>query len=221
MSCSTSAGGITGAALNRSVRICGCARGVVREKPRLRVRLLEILRLRFRNQPPERRRPRRVGDEMHARVRRGILDPVLAPVVEDPGLARRHVHALVRAVEAHLGPGDHGYVHAHAMKPVVVHVAVLRHGSAAFDPHQARARPDRAERREHLLDVGTAGECRGGLHLAGDGVVGAAADGDEPRGGVAFVFAGMARPGRGRQRLNLDPQPLGVEADRQPEKGLG
>ena len=60
------------------------------------------------------------------------------------------------------------------------------------------------------------------LHLArNDGSFCAAVDGDEPRGRIARVFLRVARPGVGRQRLDLDAQARRVEADRQAEKGLG
>ena len=49
----------------------------------------------------------------------------------------------------------------------------------------------------------------------------AAADGDQARGRIAFVLLRMARPGISGKRFGLRAQARGIEADRQPEEGLG
>ena len=102
---------------------------------------------------PEARAAGGVRDQVDARVWRGVLDAVQAPVVEQPGLAAAHVHGLAAAVKQHFGPRDDGDVHAHAIEPVVVDVGVLGHHGAGIEAQQARAAPHRAEARENLAHV--------------------------------------------------------------------
>ena len=58
------------------------------DEARIRILLLEILRLSLVDETPECRSACRVGDQVDALVGGGIQDLVLAPIIEDPGFAR-------------------------------------------------------------------------------------------------------------------------------------
>ncbi len=204
-SCSTSDGGISGRTLNRSIISLRLGGRIECNQPRIRMGLLEISRLTLGDQTPECRSARRISDQVNARVGGRIEDLVHAPVVEDPRFASRHVDVLVGAEEPDFRAGDYGDVHPNPIEPVMVGVVVYWHRAAAFNAHQARARPDRIERCQHLLQIRARKQrgCR--LHRAGDIVILRAADGDQSRSSIAGVFAGMMRPHVARAGLRPRP----------------
>src|SRR5258706_11365688 len=144
---------------------------------------------------PERRGAGGIGHEMDALLIGRILDPVQAPAVEEPGIARRHVHLVTAAMKYHLGPRNHRDMDPYPVIPVVVDVRVFDYLRAGSQAHQARTAPDYREARQYLPYIGQALQRRSRLHQAVHIIVFAAIDADKAQRRVAWRATGVRRPG--------------------------
>ena len=181
----------------------------------------DVRRLALRHVLPEGGTPGGVGDEVDADVVGGILHAMQPPVVEEPRLARGHVHGLPAAVELHLGSRNHGNVQAHPAEPVVVDVGVLGDIGVRIEPHEARAAPHHAEARQDLPQIGRLTQVRRRRHRAIDIVVLGATDADQPHGAIALDLVRVLGPGARGQRRHLGAHALHVEAHGQTKEWLG
>ena len=90
-----------------------------------------------------------------------------------------------------------------------------RGGAAALDPHEPRAPDHRAERGEHLADVGAAGEEWRGPHRPLHVVIDPAADGDERQRRIPRVPLRMRAPFGLGELEHLLREPRGIETEGQ------
>ena len=159
---------------------------------------------------------------MDARPAGVVLDLVFAPGVEDPAFARGHVDGTAAAFEAYGRLGDDGYVHAHAIGPVVALVHVLGDFSLAGEAHQAGSPGHRAETGDGLQQVGAAQQFGGGRHLADERLVGGSAAGRQQRQhGVAREFLRVVPPDALAQGQHFRRQRIGIEAQGQLDERYG
>ena len=176
--------------------------------------------LRLPHHRPEARRAAGVDHQMDARFGACVHHLVAAPGIEQPALAGGHVQRFGTAVEGHRRIRRHRNVDAHAAEPVVVEVHVQAHLAARIQLHQARPRQHFAEARHRLTHVGTLRQVRRRLLLAVEGIVVAAAAGDQRHCRVADHAARMRHPAFARQCAAFRSQPRRVEAERQADEGL-
>ncbi len=162
----------------------------------------------------------RVQDQVDALLAALVLDVVPAETVEDPALARRHVHGLIAASEQHARIGNDRYVDAKVGTPVIVDVDVLRHLCPCRQTHEAAAPPDAADLRHDLLHIFAALEMLGRRHRPGNGVGRVAVRGDQANRFVAGDMSRMRGPGRRRKCPHFRGKRLGVEAYRQFQERL-
>ena len=222
-SCSSSDGDITDVTLKRSIRSAGRAAGSKGIRRAFGLRPLEIL-------PAAPAVTSRQNAEVPAvsatRCTRasgvGFSHLVLAPVVEHPGLAGRHVHVLVAAEEPHFGPRDDRDVHAHAVvtsggscRCAVAPCRRPRCASGVTATRPCRRTPAPAGGRGSQAAPGSAASRRRRCRSASPPTV------IRRTAVLPANSCGWRDQAPRGQRLDLGPQPLRVEADRQAEEGLG
>ena len=172
------------------------------------------------HQPPKSRRSARVDDQMHAAFAAVVDNPVAQPRIEQPALARAHVQTLRPAVEDHVRLGGHRNVNAHATEPVVVEVHVQAHLATGVQRHEPRPRDHLAQAGHQLPGVRTTRQVRRGAFLAIEGIVVAAAAGNERDSGIAAHSARVRHPSAGRELRGLFGQARRIEPQRQADEGL-
>src|SRR5690349_21081273 len=140
---------------------------------------------------------------MNALLIGGIFHAMPPPIIEHPGLASRHVYALIPAIKTHLRTRDDRYVHANTAKPVVVDVRMLWNGGAGRQLEQSRAAPNNAKTGQYLTQVSALFEMRCRQHCPVDVIVLAAVDADESYGAVPLDLIRVFGPSGCRKSLHF------------------